>query len=66
MNDSQRQAGALIAEIEHVIARDEREGGKTMRDLAAAILLAVLSGLRDEGFAILDGLFAEAKQVVFR
>lgn len=54
----------LVLMVEQMIADDEREGGKTMRELAAGIVRAVLVDLRDKGLDIPASLVHEVGQTV--
>lgn len=49
-----RPATELVGLVEEIIARDEREGGRTMRELAELIVERVLLELAAERDAVAD------------
>jgi hypothetical protein len=53
------QAGALTVLVETILAQDEREGGRTMRELARHILVALMAELPRYGASIPSDLKAE-------
>lgn len=58
-----RPATSLVAIVEGIIARDEREGGNTQRALAAIAVEAVLSHLISEKLAIDGKGHCELRQI---
>ena len=57
-------AAALVDVVEGLLARDEREGGRTMRELAALIVQHLLAELECNGRAITTHFRRELDQIL--